>query len=375
MNKKFLTLPIVLLMIMTFFTGCSSSRVERGITQLENETSAIKKELTDLESSISGQVQKVNADIQKNNTQLESRVSALDENIRELNTVIQKNGSQFEKEVSTVKEELADLKSSSSDQFHKLNTITQENGGKVRKEIAANKEELDSLKFNLSGHVEKLTANIQKNDTQLENKIAALEGNIQKFNSSIHETVSKKQLYWGIAILVLLLIITSILFFLRHRIIRSGNRLSSELTSSLDTLKNELIQLVTKPAMASEQEPENDNVQSSHEVEPDHSLPIKVCEEIQRMRNRMKHMDQNDQATKVFRKRLESLEEKLIEMKYEIVKLENKPYNEGMTVKASFISNENMREDEEIITKVIKPQINYNNVLIQAAEVEVSQSV
>ena len=117
----------------------------------------------------------------------------------------------------------------------------------------------------------------------------------------------------------------------------------------------------------------DDKQQLTQEAEPDHSLPIKVCEEIQRMRNRMKHMDQDDQATKVFSKRLTSLEEKLNSMGYEMGNLENTPYREGMTVEARFISNENMNEGEEIITKVMKPQINYNGVLIKAADVEVSQ--
>ena len=93
------------------------------------------------------------------------------------------------------------------------------------------------------------------------------------------------------------------------------------------------------------------------------------------MRNRMKHMDQDDQATKVFRKRLESLEEELNDKGYEMLNLEDKPFIEGMTVKPSFVTDENMKDGEKIITRVIKPQINYNNVLIQAAEVEVSQSV
>jgi hypothetical protein len=86
-------------------------------------------------------------------------------------------------------------------------------------------------------------------------------------------------------------------------------------------------------------------------------------------------MDTNDHSAKVFTKRLENLEEKLLEMGYEIVKLEDTPYYDGMTVKATFVCDENLKSDERIITRVIKPQINFNNVLIRAAEIEVKQGI
>jgi len=119
--------------------------------------------------------------------------------------------------------------------------------------------------------------------------------------------------------------------------------------------------------------PESDTVHLEHATEPDHSFPVKVCMEIQRMRNRMRHMDPHDPAAKVFRTRLDSLEETLNEMEYEIVKLEDTPYNTSMAVKASFLCNPQMKAEDALITRVIKPQIHYKNMLIQAAEVEVSQ--
>jgi len=44
-----------------------------------------------------------------------------------------------------------------------------------------------------------------------------------------------------------------------------------------------------------------------------------------------------------------------------------------MNLQANFVTDDNLKEGESIITRIIKPQINYKGKLIQAAQVEVSQ--
>ena len=44
-----------------------------------------------------------------------------------------------------------------------------------------------------------------------------------------------------------------------------------------------------------------------------------------------------------------------------------------MNLQANFVIDENLKEGESVITRVIKPQINFKGILIQAAQVEVSQ--
>ena len=60
---------------------------------------------------------------------------------------------------------------------------------------------------------------------------------------------------------------------------------------------------------------------------------------------------------------------------YEIVDMLGKPYNEGMKVVANFVSDENLKDGEQIITGITKPQINYKGTMIQAAEITVSQNI
>jgi len=345
----------------------------KDIAQVKNETSAIQKELTDLKSSMDDDTQGLNAGIQANNDQLKDEISSVKKQLdnlkadsigqsQKLNGDIQKNDSQLKKSISALDERLS-----------KLDDAVQANNSQLKKETSAVKEQFASLKSSLDAQNQKFVATVQSNSEQLKKSISALDEKMQKLNSAVSETTDTQQLYWIIALLILLVGIVGLFFFLKNKMTRTANALSSEFSSSLDKLKNEILQLDAKSV--SGQKPETKNLKPTQESEPDHSLPIKVCEEIQRMRNRMKHMDPDDQATKVFGKRLTSLEEALNERGYEMANLENSPYNDGMTVKANFISDENLKKGEEIITRVIKPQINYKDVLIQAAEIEVSQGV
>jgi len=51
-----------------------------------------------------------------------------------------------------------------------------------------------------------------------------------------------------------------------------------------------------------------------------------------------------------------------------------KPYNDGMKVIANFIEDEELKEGMQIITSIIKPQINYEGIMIQSAQITVSQN-
>ena len=59
---------------------------------------------------------------------------------------------------------------------------------------------------------------------------------------------------------------------------------------------------------------------------------------------------------------------------YEIVDMLGKPYKEGMRVVANFVQDDTLPEGEQVITRIIKPQVNFNGVMIQTAQIEVSQN-
>jgi hypothetical protein len=355
MNKTYLTLLIIFSFSIISMSGCTSPQVLSDIDSIEKEISAIKNDSDILKSNLGDNVQMLKTEIQESDDQLEKKIN------------------EVEKEISAIKNDSDLLKANLDDNVQMLKTDIQKSGeqlekkiNEVEKEISAIKNDSDLLKSNLDDSVQMLKTDIQKSGEQPEDSVITM-------TSDLHETVSRQRPYWIIAVLILLLMVTGVFVYLKHKIVQLNNILNLKIDYSIEGLKNDSIQLDAKLIQIIENQLKEGKQQVGQEAEPDDSLPIKVCEEIQRMRNRMKHMDQDDQATKVFSKRLASLEEKLNSMGYEIVNLENTPYLEGMTVEARFISNENMDEGEEIITRVIKPQINFNGVLIKAADVEVSQ--
>ncbi|MDQ7021502.1 MAG: hypothetical protein Q9M91_06800 [Candidatus Dojkabacteria bacterium] len=57
---------------------------------------------------------------------------------------------------------------------------------------------------------------------------------------------------------------------------------------------------------------------------------------------------------------------------YDIVEMLNQPFDEGINASVNFITEEGLDENMRVITRIIKPQVNYQGVMIQSAQIEVS---
>ena len=108
---------------------------------------------------------------------------------------------------------------------------------------------------------------------------------------------------------------------------------------------------------------------------PDHSLALKVADEIVRIKLNMSRMDSSIKGYKQLAKAVERIKDNFKANGYEIVDMLGKPYNEGMKVIANFVVDEDLEEGKQIITGITKPQINYNGQMIQAAQITVSQNI
>ena len=77
---------------------------------------------------------------------------------------------------------------------------------------------------------------------------------------------------------------------------------------------------------------------------------------------------------KNFEKVLKIQRDQFIANGYEMPELLGKPFNEGMKVIiTSTIPDENFDKDYEVITKVLIPQVNFNDKMIQAAQIETTK--
>lgn len=70
-----------------------------------------------------------------------------------------------------------------------------------------------------------------------------------------------------------------------------------------------------------------------------------------------------------------NIKSKVINEGYEIVNMRGKPYHQEYKTIATFSEDENLPPNSQIITRVIKPQINYKGKMIQVSEIHVSQNL
>lgn len=86
-------------------------------------------------------------------------------------------------------------------------------------------------------------------------------------------------------------------------------------------------------------------------------------------------MDDETKGLKPLIKGIERIQANFASNGYEMVNLLNKDYDERMNIDViNFITDENLSEGRKVVTAVIKPQVNYKDVLIQRAQVDVSQN-
>ncbi len=109
--------------------------------------------------------------------------------------------------------------------------------------------------------------------------------------------------------------------------------------------------------------------------EPDHAAMLKFANEISRMEMNLNRMDTSVKGHKQLIRGLERIRNNLAAAGYEMVPMLGLLYQEGLRADADFIVDESLPEGERRITSVVRPQVNYKGVLIQKANITVSQNI
>ena len=104
----------------------------------------------------------------------------------------------------------------------------------------------------------------------------------------------------------------------------------------------------------------------------DHTLALKVADEIIRMQKNIAIMPEETKGLKQLSRAIQRIQDSFKVNGYEIVEMLGKSYNEGMKSVASFVTDENLKKGDQIITRIIKPQVNFNGKMVQSAQIEVS---
>lgn len=208
-------------------------------------------------------------------------------------------------------------------------------------------------------------------------------GMIDKTNSNVQanqETLQSRTLLVCIIAILMLVIIVGVAYRLARRI-KLGNTSIDEVRKAQDALQaaqtkmqEESIKLDDKLLELFDRQIANVPKNADY-GEPDHSLALKVADEIVRIELNMSRMDSSIKGYKQLSRAVERIKDNFKANGYEFVEMLGKPYNEGMKVIANFVVDEDLEEGKQIITGITKPQINYNGQMIQAAQITVSQNI
>lgn len=253
------------------------------------------------------------------------------------------------------------------------------------KDIAKLRESLSEQ----TQQLENLKALTESQQTQLKELAANLGAKIETHHSqanagiqNLNQSLSKQGLYWSLGAVGFLLLVGGIGFFLSKRIKHNQTDIEEQLKRTKKSLEEEAIKLDSKLVEVLESqlklhqaETPAPVVASTDTATPDHSLALKVADEIVRMQKNIAKMPEDVKGLKPLLKGIERIQNNFLANGYEMINLLNKDYDERMNIDViNFITDENIPSGRKVITAVIKPQVNYNGVLIQRAQVDVSQN-
>lgn len=267
-------------------------------------------------------------------------------------------------------------------QISSLQNETWQYKNDLMRQLNALKKDNDSLKIandSLKNEQANLAQKLSGTETQLNGKIDKANGMIEDNSSSINNRT-----WGGGAIAVALLLLGALLYWLLGKRLRKSNdgmesikeaqnaleKANKEIQEKSIELDNKLVELLNTQIQNQPAVPSTDSVKAV-----DHSLALKVADEIVRIELNLSRMDSGIKGHKQLSKAVERIKNNFLAQGYEIVDMLGKPYNDGMKVVASFVSDESLKDGEQIITGITKPQINYNGEMIQAAQITVSQNI
>ena len=214
---------------------------------------------------------------------------------------------------------------------------------------------------------------------------ASMNDKIQNTNNIVvhNQSVLRNRSLWGSLIIILIFFLSGGIFLYLFKRIKSDASSIDEVRKAQDALQNaqtkmqeESIKLDNKLLEIAEQQMKKTAaIDNQATTTVDHSLALKVGDEIVRIELNLSRMDSSIKGYKQLAKAVQRIKDNFQANGYEIIDMLGKPYNEGMKVIANFVSDETLEQGKQVITGIIKPQINYNGKMIQSAQITVSQNI
>ncbi len=263
----------------------------------------------------------------------------------------------------------------------KVKSLQSENN-ELKTEISSINSEVATVNQKLETLDQKMQSNasdIQNTNAELNGKITNSETTTNQKFTQVDNSLSKNSLWSIIGILGAIIVSGLVYWLVSKRQTTDKTDFIDKLSKTKSSIEETLISEFGKQAELIETqitllEEQNKKTPSSIiETDIDHSLALKVADEITLIERNISLMDSNVKGLKHLSRSIDKLKDNLLANGYELPLLLGKSYNQGMKVIiSSSIPDDNLEEGVEIITKVIKPQVNYKEKMIQTAQIEVS---
>ena len=252
----------------------------------------------------------------------------------------------------------------------------QQEDGRLRGLYQQQAKELDSLRANQQQQTENVKTLANKIGADISDANQKIDNNI----STLSESINSRTWLGALGILIAIGLLACTYYVLRKKISNGATTIDKirsaqeGLETAQKAMQEESVKLDSKLVELLDKKIEATPIPIANE-QADHTLALKVADEIVRIETNLSRMDTSVKGYKQLAKAVERIRTNFLANGYEIVEMLGKPYNEGMKVVANFVSDDALAEGEQKITGIIKPQINYKGKMIQSAQITVSQNL
>ncbi len=239
--------------------------------------------------------------------------------------------------------------------------------------ITTQSNEIDSLKsviIETNNSVSALADSLNIN-------ISTTREQIQTNSDSLNQTIAKKS-QTGMWIFIALAIVLAVIAFVFGKLIAKRRNEVASLSAKADKLNEEIVNRFSSE-MSEMQSLSKQigslSVATGGGSDTEQKLITTLADRITFMEMTLYKMDSSVRGHKQLSKSIKQMKDNLLANGYELVDMLGKDYHDGMKVTANFIEDEDLPEGKQIITGIIKPQINYQGKMIQSAQITVSQNL
>lgn len=262
----------------------------------------------------------------------------------------------------------------------KVNSLQSENSklkseiGTLNTELSDANKSIDSLRIKTRDNSNAITQTANQLGVQIKETDYKNEGKITK----VSESLSKNSLYGIIGVLSAILLSGLLYWLLSRRQQTDKTDFIDQLSKTKSSIEESLVKEFGKQTELMDSqlqliEQQKTTLQATQNAEPDHSLALKVASEINLIERNINLMDSKTKGLKQLQASVGKLKDNLSANGYEMPELLGKQFHQGMKViVTSSIPDESLEKGSEIISKILIPQVNYNDKMIQTAQIEVS---